>query len=301
MMLVQLLGDLSELTWHLLRDAPFRPREETVTEVLLTELYRLGAGRVWIHKSTIGEEKTYGLDWAWAIRTPAGWLTALVQAKNVGGRRFGIYPELRTRSATEQAEALIHAAHLAGAVPLYAFYNSQVAPFGTDGSVVDMGGCAQARIQRGPSAVGPPWVSGITPLGVSIAHAEDVLERVTPAPAQNQHASSVNRLAMPWECLFCPSWRPYPGTARRSTGAGPPPSGANRISEIAIELAWALLAAGISDDEQPQQPRRQLPAWLRPEPPRWADIVREQAEPELEDDAPQARFFVVIDATRLEA
>jgi hypothetical protein len=108
----------------------------------------------------------------------------------------------------------------------------------------------------------------------------------------------VNIIAMPWECLFCPSWHPDPGTPPPTTGADAPPPGTNRISAAAIELALAFLDVYVSDDERSQQAPRPLPPWLRPEPPRWADIVRDQAEPELEDDAPPARFFVVIDTTQ---
>jgi hypothetical protein len=315
-MLVRLLGDLSEWTWQLLRDAPFRPREETVTEVMLTEMHRLGTGRVWIHKSTVAEEKALGLDWAWAVRTPAGWLSALVQAKNVDGSRFGVYPELRKKSAAEQAEALVHAAQMAGAIPLYAFYNSEVMPFGPDGTVVRMGGCGSRLVRRGARAIGPPWVTSVSPLGVSIAHAEDVVDNVTPPPARNQHARAVNALAMPWECLFCPSWgpgpggpAPPPGPPTPGVGPGGPPSstsdnaplGVNRLSAAARDLARALAAAESSDDDEAQPTQRSFPPWLHSEAPRWADIVRGQPGEELDEDAPAARFFVVIDPLDFES
>ncbi len=293
MVLVELLGGLSEWVWHFLGDSPFRPREETVTEVLLTELHRLGAGRVWIHKSSVGEEKTYGLDWAWALRTPAGWLTALVQAKNIDGSRFGFYPELRKPSAIQQAQALVHAASMAQAVPLYVLFNSEVVPFGLAGSVVSMGGCLRVDLRRGAPSLGPPWQEGIAPLGVSIAHADDVVEYMIPGPATNQHARAVNKLAMPWECLFCPYWTQMASAQAPSGAPGPvaPPDGP-RISALAVELARAMSAAQQNEETQEDFT---FPDWLKSEPPRWADIVREGGAPELDEDTPMARYFLVVD------
>lgn len=288
--LPHLLADLSEWTWQLLRDAPFRPREETVTEVLLTELHRRGAGRVWVHKSTVHEERDLGLDWASAFRTSAGWIRAAVQAKNVGGHRFGTYPELRKPSAIEQADFLMHTAAMMQAVPLYAFFNSEVSPFGPAGTRVSIAGCGRQILIRGDASSGPPWATGVAPLGVLIAHASDVIARVIPPPATNQRAVVVNEIAMPWECLFCPSWN---GVATGSGGATSPRNPSlPLISEVALRLAAAIQAA-LPDNQSDMIVAP--PEWLTSEPPRWVDVVREGGAPELEDDAPPARFFLVID------
>ena len=75
-MLADLLSDLSLWTWAFLRDAPFRPREETITETLLTEFSRRGSGDVLVRKSTIAEEHADGLDWAWASPCAYGQVAA---------------------------------------------------------------------------------------------------------------------------------------------------------------------------------------------------------------------------------
>lgn len=124
-MLPQLLSDLSTWTWAFLRDAPFRPREETVTESLLVEFKRRGGARVWLQKATVPEETALGLDWAWALRVAGAWLLMLVQAKNAGGVRWTVYRELRDVDALGQANRLIHAAAQAEAMPLYALYNAE--------------------------------------------------------------------------------------------------------------------------------------------------------------------------------
>jgi hypothetical protein len=272
-MLSDLLSETSGWTWHFLRDAPFRPREETITESVLAELHRRGRGQVWIHKATTGEEATDGLDWAWALATDAGWVSMLVQAKQIDGKRFGFYRELRKRSALDQAENLIRAAEMAQAVPVYAFYNSQVQPFGRSGSQVHFGACMVHLLQRGTPAEGFPWKEQCSPLGITMAHAEDVRDLVIPPPAQNQHAATVNALAMPWECIVCPAW------AEASQPASP-------IGIAAVAGLMASSGSGAEDESR-------TPAWIQPQPPQWAQLLMEGLDPASAEDAPSPAYFVV--------
>lgn len=268
----ELLSQTSEWTWHFLRDATFRPREETITESLLTEFIRNGQGAVHVYKATITEEVQAGLDWAWAIETPVGWLHLLVQAKQVTGIAFGRYDELRKPRATQQTADLIAAAANFDAIPVFAFYNGEVAPFGGKGCSVAMGGCPRHKLARANADVGPPWVSNCSPMGVTIAHAEDVRDAVLVPPHTNQTAAHVNSLAMPWECLLCPK-----GAANFED----PP----RIWELAQALRDL---AGSPSAELFDNPLD----WLTPEPPRWAEALVDGGDPTLANDAPSARYFL---------
>lgn len=294
LVVAQLLARASEWTWRFLDDAPFRPREETVTELILTEFVRNGAGRTAVYKATTGEEATSGLDWAWALQTPAGWLHMLIQAKQIAGSRFGVYPELRKPSAYQQAANLIHAAGMFDALPAYAFYNSEVPPFGGTGSQVHMGACLRAALTRNGMASGYPW-NGYSPLGVTLAHAEDVRDAVIPPPAANQRAAWVNRFAMPWECLLCPAWQPSVGLpsdaydlehlprialAARGTGIQISYADADQAEE------WRVSQDGLDLDAEP-------PAWITETLPAWASAILEGQGPWQLEEAPRVRYFIV--------
>jgi hypothetical protein len=268
----ELLSQTSEWTWHFLRDASFRPREETITESLLTEFIRNGQGSVHVYKATITEEMQAGLDWAWAIETPAGWLHLLVQAKQVTGVAFGRYDELRKPRATQQTADLIAAAANFDAIPVFVFYNGEVAPFGGKGSSVVMGACPRHKLVRGNADLGPPWITNCSPLGVTIAHAEDVRDAVLVPPHTNQTAAHVNSLSMPWECLLCPkdaaSFEDRP-----------------KIWELAQELRDF---AGSQSDESLDGSVE----WLTPAPPLWAGVLVDGGDPTSASDAPAARYFL---------
>jgi hypothetical protein len=201
-----------------------------------------------------------------AMHTPAGWLVALVQAKNVDGRRFGTYPGLRSDSALRQAESLIHAAAMPNAVPRYVLYNSEVAPFGAAGTPVPVRGCGRQILIRGLSAQGPPWRTQVSPLGVMVAQAEDVYAKIIPPPATNQQASNVNNYTMPWECLFARvgSWRKASAPLMHPRSPG----------------------AASSDNLCRRCVRKRSRAAVQPE------AFADRLEPELDDDAPRARFFL---------
>jgi hypothetical protein len=269
------LAPLSAWTWHLLRDAPFRPREETITELLLIELSRNGRGHVLVKKASQGDEVRDGLDWAWALETAAGWVTMLVQAKQIDGVRFGRYQELRKPDARQQANNLVHAAAMASALPVYVFYNGEVPPFGPAGTVVDMGGCCSSPLTR-EHHCSSPWRCGASPLGVTIAHALDVRDLAIEPPALRQHASQVNGMAMPWECLSCPDrvlTSPVGTSSRRMEVV---------VARIALGMR-GLRDSPIQDDAL---------GWLTPEAPDWAQALLEGDDPLTHEDAPPAAFLV---------
>lgn len=238
----------------------------------MTEFIRNGQGSIYVYKATITEETQAGLDWAWAIETPAGWLHLLVQAKQVTGVAFGRYDELRKPRATQQTADLIAAAANFNAVPVFVFYNGEVAPFGGKGSTVVMGGCPRHKLVRANAGVGPPWVATCSPMGVTIAHAEDVRDAVLVPPHTNQTAAHVNSMAMPWECLLCP---------RGAPDFEDPP----KIWELAQELRDY---AGPKSDELLDLPQD----WLTPAPPLWAGVLADGGDPTSATDAPAARYFL---------
>ena len=284
--LAELLSDLSTWTWHFIRDAPFRPREETITEYLLTELTRKAKGQARVHKATVHEEKRLGLDWAWAIRTPYGWVVALIQAKHVDGTRFGFYKELRMLRASDQLDNLIHSACMAEALPLLVFFNSEVPPFGPAGYTLSLGGCAMPQLTRHDRQdVGGrlPWESGVTPIGISIAEAHDIREYVLPPPSAHQRAENVNRFAMPWECFFCPAWEDID-------------SADDNVPLICVEAARLAGAASrlAEGDAGSAPPSPDLPSWLHLQPPEWATMLLEGADPRGDSSAPNAEFYVVL-------
>lgn len=293
-MVTDLLAEMSEWTWRFLADASFRPREETITESLLVDLQRRGPGRVWVYKATSSVESRAGLDWAWALRTRAGWATMLVQAKQADGKQFAVYPELRKKDAKDQVEHLIHAAAMASALPVYAFYQGVIHPFGQPGESTEFGGCARRVVTRG---VGVPWIDSTSPLGITVAHAADVLDHAVPAPAANQRAATVNEYGMPLECLLCPKLRSTPSS-----------SGAWRTRNTPRILEAAALLATLSADsdlagEFGERPADSLtiaawPTWIQPEQPNWVDSVIEGIEPgAYQDDVPSVQYYVVTDLT----
>ncbi len=192
-----------------------------------------------------------------------------VQAKNLFGKKFGVYRDLRSSSAARQANHLIRAASLDEAVPLYAFFNKEVPPFNT-GAPVALRACAQGTLSRG--AIGFPWKTGVSPLGVTIAHAQDVLNYVIPRPAVNQRAENVNPFAMPWECLFCPT-------------CTHPWNGPSSDEPLIAAIARSIVSTNADEQE----------TLIRTQPPAWTQLVQDGIDPSGQDpEAPDARYFLVI-------
>lgn len=252
----------SAWTWAFLRDAPFRPREDTITESILVDIARDRARHSIVAKSSQSEEAAMGHDWAWAIHTPVGWLHLLVQAKETSLKSPATYPELHKPKAVAQAAALIAAAGRLQALPVYAFYNGSAEPFGRDGNHVAFGGCRHPRLTREIASYGPPWTTGKSAMGVTFAHASDVLRLVRSKSADRSHATTINGVAMPWECLFCPSWK--------ETDKDP---WTPQISSAAI----GLRAVAELEGTRSFGPERDAFPWLNGSPPAWAEVALEQS------------------------
>ena len=96
-------------------------------------------------------------------------------------------------------------------------------------------------------------------MGVTIAHAKDVLARLESGSPTRSHAAEINVDVMPWECLFCPFW----GNAT----VGPNSPG---ITDLAIGVGDGVGRASTGPtSEDMTRP------WLRPAPPDWATQLLE--------------------------
>ncbi len=272
-MIVEQFLDLSRWTSMFLRDAPFRPREETITESLLVKITRDKLASSVVAKASQGDESRRGHDWAWAIEAPAGWMNLMIQAKQISAESPARYKELGKDSARVQARKLIKAARKARALPVYALFNSDIDPFGADGSLVTFGGCGLPWLSKNTFDVSPPWTSGQSAMGVTLAAASDIRDRVTSRTARSSHAVRVNEVAMPWECLFCPKWRPPVWDVEASQWPG--------ISRAAATLATHMRAEELEE----RVLRGPFPRWLSSAPPEWASALQNQAP--LDPDFPR--------------
>jgi hypothetical protein len=251
--------DLSDRVWEFLRVAPFKPREETVTEGLLVAMHRSHQATTSIAKSTIVEEQAGGHDWLWALRSPDGrrWMHLRVQAKMLFAN--GAYNGLGTSKLThtkslEQVDALLDA-KLEDQIPVYAFFNGEAGPFGSRGTTGVVLRCGRSPLTRESSSPG----CGTSSMGVTLADADWVrfhLDR-RPRPTRPRwriSADTINPAAMPWECLTCPDGASFCTPPRRS-------------KYILGRARDAFL--GISDDS--------LPIGVAEEPQQWAALLRDSA------------------------
>lgn len=222
--------DLSLKVWEFLRDAPFKPREETVTEGLLTRLHRDFGGTSVVSKASSAQETAGGHDWLWAITSPITGQTMhmRVQAKmlfgaprgrkqlgpqNVGD---GNYNELgtskkRNKKARQQCEKLMKAQR-ANQLPVYAFFNSEAMPFGTAGTSGIRLGCGRTPFVRNAPATARSGRStpSASPLGVTLADARWVRFHLNMAHSNPMRSprwpitpATLNPGAIPWECITC--------------------------------------------------------------------------------------------------
>lgn len=204
------LEQLSGKLWEFLRDAPFKPREETATEGLLVAMHRLKSSTTWVSKATIAEEVKDGHDFLWAVRSIDGrrWLHLRVQAKIMfpSGYYEGLgTTQLGNAKAAAQVAALLGAKGK-GQLPVYAFYNGSALPFGPDGHIGVYLGCGRSPLTRGVPASASPATS---PLAISLvdadwvrSHIESKPELATPRWAITGY--DINPAAVPWECITCP-------------------------------------------------------------------------------------------------
>ena len=205
---------LSGRLWRFVRDAPFKPREETITEGLLVAMHRLKGSSTYVTKSTTAEEVKDGHDFLWGLRSVDGkrWLHLRVQAKMLFPS--GYYEGLgKDKAGNKKAQAQVAAllqAKAAGQLPVYVFYNGEALPFGADGHPGVGLGCGRSPLTRGlPAKVSP----ATSPLGVTLVDADWVRFHIEnkPEPASPKWAITghdLNPGAVPWECITCPMLTP---------------------------------------------------------------------------------------------
>jgi len=116
------------VTWERLRDAGtlrIRFGEETITDLLLLELKRIGSGQIHIIQTPKYVEQTSGTDWEWWIgQDRLGWWRFAIQAKKLDSntRRYDGLGH-KVGGITPQMELLRQYAEVNHAIPLYCFYN----------------------------------------------------------------------------------------------------------------------------------------------------------------------------------
>ena len=105
--------------------------ETTITDINLLDLIRANLSNIKIKKASVDDEKKYGFDWEWWIRSnTSGWWRYSVQAKKL--YTSGTYERLRhkvkqkTKQLTIkrfQIDLLENFARRHKTIPLYCFYN----------------------------------------------------------------------------------------------------------------------------------------------------------------------------------
>ena len=190
-----ILESLARDTWERLRDARalgIRFGEETLTDLLLLELKRLGSGQIRIIQTPKSIEKTSGTDWEWWVRAPgnAGWYRFAIQAKKLDPKS-NRYERLRHRvGPLLQLDLLKQYARKHSAIPLYCFFN-HVDNF-DDAKLKQVWRCCEEKRELEQLAC------TIVPL--------PVIEWVaTPRLSKSFSAVHSHRGAVPWRCLLkCP-------------------------------------------------------------------------------------------------
>jgi hypothetical protein len=189
------LESLARSTWERLRDARtlgIRFGEETITDLLLLELKRLGSGQIRIIQTPRSIEKTSGTDWEWWVRAPGntGWYRFAIQAKRLDPRS-NRYERLRHRvGPVLQLDLLKQYARKNRAIPLYCFFN-HVDNF-DDAKLKQVWRCCEEKRELQQLAC------TVVPL--------PVIEWVS-APRVSKTFSAVHshQGAVPWRCLLkCP-------------------------------------------------------------------------------------------------
>ena len=132
---VALFERLAAEVWHLLASASemnFSYGEESITDNLLLKIRSAALPNVLVQKANKKHEARWGLDWEWWIGSRScGWLRYAVQAKKLDVNK-GRYNTLRHkirdgRKPEYQIERLKAFSQACRAIPIYCFYNSQVA------------------------------------------------------------------------------------------------------------------------------------------------------------------------------
>ena len=150
-----------------------------------------GAGRV-----------ASGADLEMAIEVRSGsWVSLLMQAKRL--YPGGTYREWKPSQITKLKRWALAKGNTAPAMLLY---NPSIAPFNQRVNPIDMGGCCHRKVLRSTAILPgytPPHPKAISPLTFTLAclrpRTQKNLTGKSPA------AISVNKTALPLECIFCPA------------------------------------------------------------------------------------------------
>jgi len=193
-----ILESLARDTWERLRDARalgIRFGEETITDLLLLELKRLGSGQIRLIQTPKSIEKTSGTDWEWWVRAAgnAGWYRFAIQAKKLNSKS-NRYERLRHRvGPVFQLDLLKQYARKHSATPLYCFFNH--VDNVDDAKLKHVWRCCEEKRELQQLAC------TIVPL--------PVIEWVaTPRSSKTFSAVHSRRGAVPWRCLLkCPHLR----------------------------------------------------------------------------------------------
>ncbi|MBV1810505.1 hypothetical protein MQC82_11070 [Pseudomonas viridiflava] len=118
----------SAWAWNTLREArnlDSQLHEETITDLLVHNIKKWGAGKILIKDFNKHEEALNGSDWEWWFTGPTGkWLGMRVQAK-VLNLKSGKYEHLHHKNKNgAQVDLLVNAAKASNAIPLYCLYTN---------------------------------------------------------------------------------------------------------------------------------------------------------------------------------
>lgn len=282
--------------------ANFSPREETITEQLVAELFHGSVGQTKVWKSNVSQEMTEGHDFRWAIKGPWGtWAHLHVQAKKLAQARTTSrvppgYEELgknarKNKEALQQCRRLIAVASQTGprSIPIYAFYLGDYSPWDTPHSTptgrigkrsrIPLGACAKGSVRREASSF--VWSTFLgSPLGVVLTPAVDVENLLQLRRARGSGwkigPDDLTSNSMPWECLVCTQCNPSGGggSTHPRPDPDPPP-----ISEIRA----ALFEAPLSGNEYFSEERQSWVGWVVDN----GQWINQQSDSDLQHDVHQ--------------
>jgi hypothetical protein len=118
----------SSWTWDTLRDSRqigFQVGEESVTDFVILNMKKWGAGKLIVETFTRHQESINGSDWEWWFTGPSGqWLGMRVQAKvlNFSSEKFE-HLHYSNKNGS-QVDLLINDAKANGLIPLYCMYSN---------------------------------------------------------------------------------------------------------------------------------------------------------------------------------
>ena len=211
--LVDTLETLAADTWMRLRDvAALAPRsvrfgEETITDLLMLDLNRLGSTKAFFRPTSKPVEALQGTDFeCWVGSDGAGWLRFAIQAKklDLAKSRYNELGRCVRSRQKKQIKVLEEFAEANRAAPLYCLYN-----FWEQADPQSHGTCCQRPYAK-------------EQLGCTIT-APSTIREVLKAPKGRKTFDYIHRCGytLPWRCLaLCPRIR---ASFPPSSGLAPPP------------------------------------------------------------------------------